>query len=162
MKDMRVEVKLLTCPLLYEELPEFIVFPVMKTSPLTLLLHVPQLHTSQTTSQCTATYHLADISSICSSSHTSTLLPLHSMHIYKPPAQLTYTICDHLEDEEDFQTVALDDNHWITDPIQVDICTSMNIQNLTFCVATHAHTWTVLQHHTRTLWISVTFLILKM
>ena len=27
-----------------------------------------------------------------------------------------YTICDDLEDEQDFQTVALDDEHWITEP----------------------------------------------
>ena len=36
----------------------------------------------------------------------------------KSPAKLTYTICDELEEkEEDFQTVVLDDDHWITDPI---------------------------------------------
>ena len=59
MKDMRVEVKLLTCPLLYEELPGFIMFPPMKTSPLTLLLHAPQLPASSITSLYATIYHLA-------------------------------------------------------------------------------------------------------
>ena len=36
----------------------------------------------------------------------------------KPATKSTYTICDDFkEDEEDFQTVALDDDHWITDPV---------------------------------------------
>ena len=40
------------------------------------------------------------------------------MHFDKSPAKLAYTVCDDLEDEEeDFQTVSLDDNHWITDPV---------------------------------------------
>ena len=59
MKDMRVEVTLLTYPLLYEELPEFITFPAIKTSPLTLLLHTPQLPASQITSLYATIYHLA-------------------------------------------------------------------------------------------------------
>ena len=60
-----------------------------------------------------------DISSVHSSSHISTSLPLHSMCFDKSPAKSTYTICDDLEEEEeeqDFQTVTLDD-HWITDPV---------------------------------------------
>ena len=35
----------------------------------------------------------------------------------QPLSNSIYTICDDLEDEEDFQTVALDDKHWITEPV---------------------------------------------
>ena len=38
----------------------------------------------------------------------------------QPLSKSIYTICDDLEEEEeveDFQTVALDDDHWITDPV---------------------------------------------
>ena len=39
------------------------------------------------------------------------------MGFTKPtPTTCIYTICDDFK-EEDFQTVALDDNHWITDPV---------------------------------------------
>ena len=57
MKDMRVEVKISTYPLLSDELPESAMFPVMKTSPITLLLHTPQLPVSHITSLYTASYH---------------------------------------------------------------------------------------------------------
>ena len=56
-----------------------------------------------------------DISAVHSSSHTSTSLPLNSIGFAKPPSKSIYTICDDFK-EEDFQTVALDNNHWITDP----------------------------------------------
>ena len=38
----------------------------------------------------------------------------------QPLSMSLYTICDDLEEdeEEDFQTVALNDEHWITDPIK--------------------------------------------
>ena len=41
------------------------------------------------------------------------------MGFAKPPSKFTFTICDDLEEEEeeDFQTVALDDDHWTADPI---------------------------------------------
>ena len=39
------------------------------------------------------------------------------MGFAKQPSKSTYTICDDLGEEEDLQTVALDDNHWITDPV---------------------------------------------
>ena len=53
-----------------------------------------------------------DISAVHNSSDTSSSLPLNSMSFIKP----TYTRCDDFT-EEDFQTVALDDDHWITDPV---------------------------------------------
>ena len=34
----------------------------------------------------------------------------------QPLSKSIYTICDDLE-EEDFQTFALDDEHWITEPV---------------------------------------------
>ena len=58
MKDIRVEARPLTFPLLSEELSEF-TFPAMKTSLLTLLLHVPQLPASQIASLYATDYHLA-------------------------------------------------------------------------------------------------------
>ena len=57
MKDMRVEVKISTYPLLSDEHPESTMFPVMKTSPMTLLLHAPQLRVSHIVSLYTASYH---------------------------------------------------------------------------------------------------------
>ena len=57
MKDMRVEVKISPYPLLSDELPESTMFPVMKTSPMTLLLHAPQQPVSHITSLCAASYH---------------------------------------------------------------------------------------------------------
>ena len=38
------------------------------------------------------------------------------MGFAKPPSKSIYTICNNFT-EEDFQTVALDDNNWITDPV---------------------------------------------
>ena len=37
--------------------------------------------------------------------------------VQQPHSKSIYTICDDLEEEEDFQTVALDDNHWTTHEI---------------------------------------------
>ena len=41
------------------------------------------------------------------------------MGFTKSPTKSIYTICDDLdeEEEEDFQPVALDDDHWITDSV---------------------------------------------
>ena len=58
MEDMRVEVNLLTFPLLSEEHPEFTMFPAVTTSPLILLLHIPQPPASQITSMYNANCHL--------------------------------------------------------------------------------------------------------
>ena len=57
MKDMTVEVKFSSYPLLSDELPESTMFPVMRTSPLNLLPHVPQLPASHTASLYAAGYH---------------------------------------------------------------------------------------------------------
>ena len=35
----------------------------------------------------------------------------------QPLFKSIYTICDDLDEEEDFQTVDLNDEHWITDPV---------------------------------------------
>ena len=39
------------------------------------------------------------------------------MGFAKPPSKSNSTIDDDFEEDEDFQTVALDDDHWITDPV---------------------------------------------
>ena len=57
MKDMRVEVKISTYPLLSDELPESTMFPVMDTFPLILLLHAAQLPASHLTSLYIVSYH---------------------------------------------------------------------------------------------------------
>ena len=57
MKDMRVEVKITTNPLLSDELPESTMFTVMTASPLTLLHHTAQLPASHITSLYDASYH---------------------------------------------------------------------------------------------------------
>ena len=57
MKDMRVEVKISTYPLLSDIPPESIMFPVMTTSPLIPLLHAAQLPYNHITSLYDASYH---------------------------------------------------------------------------------------------------------
>ena len=166
MKDMRVEVQLLTCPFLSDKLPKFTMFPAMKTFPSTLLLHTPQLPASQIASLYTTDYHLAvltmnHISSVHSSSHTSTSLPLNSMGFTKPPCKSTYTICDNFE-VQDFQTVALDNNHWITDPVpDRHLCIHEHSQTHSLCCYPCPY-MDLPQHCTSTHWISVTFQTLRM
>ena len=141
MKDMRVEVKLLTCSLLSKELTEFVMFPGMRTS-----LFDPSTPCTTATSQsshkllcCCLSFSSSDdedISSVHSSSHTSTSLLLHSMHFDKSPAKSAYTICDDLEEEEeqDFQTVTLHNDHWITDPVpDRHLCIHEHLQPHSLC-----------------------------
>ena len=54
-----------------------------------------------------------DISAV----HNSTSLPLKPMGFAKVTSQYIYTMGDDFEEEEDFQTVALNDEHWITEPV---------------------------------------------
>ena len=75
-----------------------------------------------------------DISSVHSSSHTSTSLPLNFMGFAKPSSKSTYTICDNFKEEEDFQTVALDDKHCITDPVpDRHLCIHEHLQPCSQC-----------------------------
>ena len=57
MKDMRVEVKISTCPLLSDELRESTMFPVTNTSPLIPLLHTAQPPASHIASLFDAGYN---------------------------------------------------------------------------------------------------------
>ena len=57
MKDMRVEMKISTYPLLSDELPESTMFSVMTASPLIPQLHTAQLPASHITSLYDAGYH---------------------------------------------------------------------------------------------------------
>ena len=79
----------------------------------------------------------------------------------QPLSKSIYSMCDDLEgdeEEEDFPTVMLDDDH----------CTTGEIPDRHLCihkhsiphpyVLTHVHIWIILLHHTMTHWISVTFL----
>ena len=59
-----------------------------------------------------------NISAVHGLSHTSTSPLQNPMGYAKPPpTKSIYTICDDFKEDEDFQTVVLDDNHWITDPV---------------------------------------------
>ena len=110
---MRVAVNFSTYPLLSDELLESTMFPVMKTAPSNLLPHAPQLPASHTTSLYTASYH-----SVALTMKKVLQLTFHLITAQQPPYKFTYTKHDDLEEEEeDFQTVALDDNHWTTDQI---------------------------------------------
>ena len=54
----------------------------------------------------------------------------------QPLSKSIYTVCDDLEEEEgeDFQTVTLDDHHWITDPIlDRHLCIHEHSQPHTLC-----------------------------
>ena len=56
MKDMRVAAKASAFPILSDETVEFTTFPAIRTVPLTLPLHVPQLHITQAANPYAATY----------------------------------------------------------------------------------------------------------
>ena len=72
-----------------------------------------------------------DISAV----HNSTSLPLNSMGFAKSPTKSIYTMCDNFEEEEeDFQTVVLDDDHWITDPVpDRHLCIHEHLQPHSLC-----------------------------
>ena len=120
---MRVEVKISTYPLLSDELLESTMFPVMKTSPLDLLLHTPQLPASHITSLYAASYHsvtlkMKEVPQL--TFHLLTALHHHRTTGFaqQPHSKSICTICDDQEeDEENFQTVTLDGDHWTTEEI---------------------------------------------
>ena len=85
------------------------------------------------------------------------------MGFAKSPTKFIYTICDDSEEEEDFQTVALDDDHWIADPVPDRHLCIHNICSHILCVANNVCIVQIPpQYHTMTHWISVTFLTLRM
>ena len=56
------------------------------------------------------------------------------MGFAKSPTKFIYTICDDFEEEEDFQTVALDDDHWITDLVpDRHLCIHEHLQPHSLC-----------------------------
>ena len=125
-KDMRVEVKISTYPLLSDVFPKSTMFPVMTTSPLNLLLHAAQLPASHITKLCTAGYHSVVLTRKKVPQLTFHLLT--ALHYHRTPwvfpqqlpSKSIFTICDDLakdEEEEDFQMVRLDDDHWTTEEI---------------------------------------------
>ena len=80
-----------------------------------------------------------------------------------PPTKSIYTICDAFKEDEDFQTVALYNDHWITYPVpDRHLCIHEHLQPHSL-FPTHVHIAQIpLQHHTVTHWTSVTSLTLKM
>ena len=82
----------------------------------------------------------------------------------QPHSKPIYTMCDDLEvdrEEEDFQTVPLDNNHRSTENIPDRHLCIHKHSVPHHCVLTHAHIEIILIHCTTTHWISVTFLNLK-
>ena len=56
------------------------------------------------------------------------------MAFAKPSCKFTYTICDDFEEEKDFQTAALDGDHWITDPVpDIHLCIHEHLQWHSLC-----------------------------
>ena len=90
----------------------------MTTSPLILQLHTVQLPASHITNLYIAGYHSIALKMkkvLQLTFHHRTSQILHSSQI---DSKYTYTICDDPEEdeeEEDFQTVTLDDAHWTTE-----------------------------------------------
>ena len=107
-------------PLLSEDLPESTMFPSIRTFPFTLLHHAPQIPTSHATSLYATGYH-----SVALMMKKVLQLTFHLLTAPQNPMDSAqqllfksiYTICGGLEEEEDFQTVNLNDEHWITDPV---------------------------------------------
>ena len=143
MKDMRVEVKISTYPLLSDEHLESIMFSSDDKHLLrTLLLHAAQLPASHITSLYDASYHSVALmmktgSAVDITLNCSTLPPQNPMGFAQQPlSKFIYTICDDLEEdveEEDFQTVTLDDDSTgLQMKFQIDISVFMNIQYCTF------------------------------
>ena len=58
-----------------------------------------------------------------------------------------------VEDEEDFQTVPLNDEHWIWKKSTTDLYVFMNIPYHMDYALTHAHIQITRQHHIMTHWI---------
>ena len=73
--------------------------------------------TATSQSNCKPVYHHLSFSN-SDDEDNSTSLPLTPIGFAKSPTMIISTTCaDSQEEEEDFQTVALDDKHWITDPV---------------------------------------------
>ena len=123
MKDVRVEVKISTYPVLSGEPPESTMFLVRTTSPLIPLLHAAQLPASHITSLYDTGYLSVPLTMkkvLWLTFHLLTALhpPQNPMGFAKQPfSKSIYTMCDELEEneEEDFQTITLDDDHWTSE-----------------------------------------------
>ena len=119
--------------------------------------------------QCWLTFNSSDDEDTLTvdSPSPSSIVPLQDLVVFlqQPPPKCTLPICDDLnddeEEEEDFQTVSLEDDHWTMEEI-LDRYLCIHEHSLPHDYAhTHAHIWITHLHHTMTPWISVTFLSLK-
>ena len=119
-----MEEKISTYPLLSDVLPESTMFPAMTTYLLTLPLHKAQVPASHKPVCCQLSFNSSedeespavDISAPYS---TASLWNLPDL-AQQPDSKSIYPNCDDLEvdeEEKDFQTVPLDDNHWATEVI---------------------------------------------
>ena len=75
----------------------------------------------------------------------------------QPHSKCILTIHDDLG-EEDFQTVSLDNDHWMAEEIP-DRHLGIHKHSVPHSLCPYpCHTWIILLHHTMTHWSSVTFL----
>ena len=143
---MRVEVRISTYPLLSDELPESTMFPVMKTSHSNLLPHAPQLPDGHIASLYTTGYHSVALTTKNDLQFRLHLItaPYHHRTLWFCTAALSksiYTVCDDSEEEEDFQTYALDDHHWITNHVpDRHLCIHEHLQSYSLCCYTCPYT----------------------
>ena len=119
MKDMRVVVKILTYAL-HSEPPWYTMSQVMRMSldPATpCSTGDGQSHYKPVRCQLTFISSNDDDTFTADSPLPSSIAPLQNPVVFlqQPPSKCTLPICDDLDDEEeeeDFQTVSLEDDHW--------------------------------------------------
>ena len=123
MKVMRVESNILTYLLLSDILAESTTYPVMTTSSLTPPLHAAQVPVSHTTNLYDDGYpSVALMIKTVDIPLPSSVVTLQNPmgFLQQPPSKCTLILHDALqyeEEEEDFQTVSLDDDHWTIEEI---------------------------------------------
>ena len=78
----------------------------------------------------------------------------HIDALQQPPSKFTLNVYVNLEEEDkDFQTVSLDDEHWNMEEIPDSIYVSMNIPYHMDYVHICVHNWITRHHHSMTHWI---------
>ena len=97
-------------------------FPVMKTSPLIQQHHTAQVAVTSQPCMALINLHFLWLWGHLYSCHLIAFQPMQNPidFLQQPHSKCTLTTCDDLDDEEeeeDFQTVSLEDDHWTTEEI---------------------------------------------
>ena len=160
---MKAVVRTSTCPLHLEEPPRFITFPVLRMH---LLIQIWLYHAAQVPeSHCRPVHRCLTFSSseedddtpadeIPSPDNTPPV-QYHWNTFQQTSFKCTLNVCITLEEEEeeDFQTVPHDDEHWIWRKSLTEIYVSMNIHYHMDYVHIFIHIQITRHHHTITHWI---------